>query len=170
MARSLFGQTTPASLGDIATQEFSAKIFDRARRAGIASAIATMTTGFGNREIRVTVKLVALTDGANSGFSLILEDVTDRRALERALPATGLPVPAPATVEDSPPPQPGTVSDLRQAVEAATERSSAKTTPPTSAASDVAPEQPPANAAAPTPSGSPGSRTDTPAAKKREPT
>ena len=162
MARSLFGQTTPASLAETSAQDILAKIFDRARRAGVASSIATMATGFGNREIRITAKLITLADDTASSFSAILEDVTDRRALERALPAAGMPVPAPATVE--PPVQAGTVSELRQAVEAATAQASAKT-PPKSAASDVAPEQTPSDAAPPAPSGKSPARPLAPVAK-----
>ena len=161
MARSLFGQTTPASLDEISTQDLSAKIFDRARRAGIASSIATMATGFGNREIRVTAKLINLPESTESSFSAILEDVTDRRALERALPATGMPVPAPVAGEDGP--HPGTVSDLRQAVEAATAQASAKTLPKT-AAPDAAPEQSPADAGPQPSSARSAARTITPAA------
>ena len=69
MARSLFGQTTPVSLADISAQDISAKIIDRARRAGIASSVAPMATGFGNREIRVTAKPITLPDGSNGSFS-----------------------------------------------------------------------------------------------------
>ncbi|MEM7636690.1 MAG: PAS domain-containing protein, partial [Pseudomonadota bacterium] len=146
MARNLFGKTTPPSLADVSVPDLATRILDRAGRAGIASSIVEMATGFGNREIRVTAKLISLPDGAEGQFSLILEDVTDRRALERALPATGMPpVPAPATGDQLPDPQPGTVSDLRQAVEAATAQASAKT-PPDTAAPDVAPEQSPAPA------------------------
>lgn len=164
MARSLFGQTTPASLGDICAQDFSSKILDRARRAGIASSIATMATGFGNREIRATAKLITLPDGTEGRFSLILEDVTDRRALERALPATGTPVPAPVTGKRSPQPQSDTVSELRQAVEAATAQASVRT-PPQSATPDAAPELSPANAEAPASSAGSAAQTITPAAK-----
>ena len=167
MARSLFGQTTPVSLADISAPDISAKIIDRARRAGIASSIAPMATGFGNREIRLTAKPITLPDGTDGRFSLILEDVTDRRALERALPATGMPVPSPVT--DEPLEQADTIKELRQAVEAATAQASAKT-PPKSTASDTAPAPGPANAKplAP-PSGSPASASAvqpiTPAAK-----
>ncbi len=164
MARSLFGQTTPTSFREISTQDLSAKIFDRARRAGIASSIATMATGFGNREIRVTAKLITLPESTESSFSAILEDVTDRRALERALPATGMPVPAPATGEHNPPPQSDTVSDLRQAVEAATTQAPAKT-PSKTAAPDIAPEQSPAHAGPPASSVSSAAQTITPTAK-----
>jgi len=169
MARSLFTQTTPALLADICAQDFSSKILDRARRAGVASSIAAMATGFGDREIRVTAKLITLPDGSGDSFSLILEDVTDRRALERALPATGIPVPSPAAVEHSPQPQPGSVSDLRHAVEAATAQASAETAPvktlPQTAAPDAAPEQSPANAAPPAVSARSAGQTITPAAK-----
>ena len=168
MARSLFGQITPASLADISTQDISAKIFDRARRAGIASLVAPMVTGFGNREIRVTAKPITLPDGGNGSFSLILEDVTDRRALERALPATGMPVPSPVT-DEPPEQQADTIKELRQAVEAATARATAKT-PPKSTTSDTAPEPGPANTRPPAPpSASPASSSAdqpiTPAAK-----
>ena len=168
MARSLFTQTTPALLADICAQDFSSKILDRARRAGVASSIAAMATGFGDREIRVTAKLITLPDGSGGGFSLILEDVTDRRALERALPAAGMPVPSPAVVRHSPQPQPDTVSDLRHAVEAATAQASAKTasakTPPKTAAPDAAPEQSPVNAGVPTASARPAAQTIAPTA------
>jgi len=171
MARSLFAQTTPALLADICAQDFSTKILDRARRAGVASSIAAMATGFGDREIRVTAKLITLPDGSAGGFSLILEDVTDRRALERALPATGMPVPSPAAVSHSPQPQPqpDSVSDLRQAVEAATAQASTKTAPAKAplqtAAPDAAPEQSPAHASSPAASPRPAAQTITPAAK-----
>ncbi|WP_337659833.1 ATP-binding protein [Anderseniella sp. Alg231-50] len=162
MARSLFGQSTPASLAEISEQDVAARIFDRARRAGIASSIATMATGYGNREIRVTAKLITLPDDTDGRFSLILEDVTERRALERALPASGMPVPAPATV--GPAEQAETIRELRQAVEAATAQTSAGTP-----AKTVAPETPPAparaNAKPPARSSAPPARTAAPAAK-----
>jgi PAS domain S-box-containing protein len=169
MARSLFTQTTPALLADICAQDFSSKILDRARRAGVASSITAMATGFGDREIRVTARLITRPDGSGDSFSLILEDVTDRRALERALPATGMPVPSPAAVKHSPQPQPGSVSDLRHAVEAATAQASAKTAPvktlPQTAAPDAAPEQSPANAAPPAISARPAAQATAPTAK-----
>ncbi len=141
MARALFGHIMPASINDITAEGLPARIFDRARRAGIASSIAQMTTGVGNREIKVTAKPLTLSDNSDNRFSIILEDVTDRRALERSLPATGIPVPAPATDDQAAPAE--SVSKLRKAVEAATARASGKT-PPQSATSNTAavPEEP----------------------------
>ena len=163
MARSLFGQATPASLAEITTApDSSSRIFDRARRAGIASSIVQMATGYGNREIRVTAKLITAPDEADGRFSLILEDVTERRALERALPASGMPVPAPVPAEPSE--QAETIRELRQAVEAATAQTPAKT-PPESAPPVAAPAPAPAKATPPAPSGKSPARTAEPAAK-----
>ncbi len=124
LARALFGHSIPASLDDISAQDISARIFDHARRAGIAASVAQMSTGFGNREIKMTAKPLVVPDGPATRFSVILEDVTDRRALERALPATGMPVPAPAAQDQSVPPE--SVAELRKAVEAATAKAPAK--------------------------------------------
>lgn len=92
MARNLFGDIAMTSLVEFGVEDVSAKVFDRARRAGIAGSTITMATGFGNREIKVTAKPITSPDDAAEKFSLILEDVTERRALERRLPATGIAV------------------------------------------------------------------------------
>ncbi len=143
MARALFGHNTPTSLGDISAQDLSARIFDRARRAGIASSVALMETGFGSREIKVTAKPLAGPDSPDTGFSVILEDVTDRRALERALPATGMPVPAPAPADQ--PVSPESVAELRKAVEAATAKPPAKPRPQDAAPAVEKPVAPPSS-------------------------
>ncbi|MEK6215965.1 MAG: PAS domain-containing protein, partial [Boseongicola sp.] len=129
MARNLFGETALTSLVEIGAEDVSTKVFDRARRAGIASSITTMATGFGNREIRVTAKPVTSPGDAADMFSLILEDVTDRRALERALPATGIPLSVkPATGETTASAPANMLADLRRAIE--TSSSHVVATPP----------------------------------------
>ena len=125
MARSLFGETVLTSLVETGAEEIPARVFDRARRAGIASSITTMATGFGNREIRVTAKPIASPDIAVERFSLILEDVTDRRALERALPATGIPSPVKPSTGDRTPAA-NMLADLRQAIKTTPGRTGAK--------------------------------------------
>ncbi len=150
MARSLFGGHTPATLAELSADEGSARLLERAGRAGIASAIVRMTTGFGAREIRVTAKPTSLPDAADTRFSLVLEDVTDRRALERALPAIGAAAPA-APPADKHAPQEDALTHLRKAIEAATTQAGDKK-PPESAARDGAPSQDPPPAAAATPS------------------
>ena len=149
MARSLFGGHTPATLAELSADEGSARLLERAGRAGIASAIVRMTTGFGAREVRVTAKPITLPDAADTRFSLVLEDVTDRRALERALPAIG--AAAPAAPADKHAPQEDALTHLRKAIEAATTQAGDKK-PPESAARDVPPTQGTAPAAAATPS------------------
>ncbi len=125
MARTLFGETALTSLVDLGAEEIPARVFDRALRAGIASTTVTMTTGFGQREIKVTAKPIIPTDGTAEKFSLILEDVTERRALERTLPAGAAPAGVKPAAGDPTPPA-TMLSDLRQAIETTSSGTTAK--------------------------------------------
>ncbi len=146
MARNLFGETMMPSVLEFGEKDVSAKVFDRARRAGIASSIITMATGFGSREIKVTAKPLTLPDEAAEKFTLVLEDVTERRALERGLPTTGIAASAnPAAAAQTPPA--GNLANLRHAIEATSSRSPASS-PASGAQPDARPVQPSVKASA----------------------
>jgi PAS domain S-box-containing protein len=119
-ARLLMGSDAPAALSaDDAKNNVSA-LFARTSRAGVAMATLAMSTGFGQREVRCTAKPLA----GSEHFTVVLEDVTDRRALERGVAAAPSPASsAPATqeVKKITTSAPQTLARLREAIEAATE-------------------------------------------------
>jgi PAS domain S-box-containing protein len=86
-----------AALGDLALAE---DLLNRTDAAGTAMAVRNVPVRLGRRDIRITLKRL---DGQASAFALVLmDDVTERRALERQLSAAPAneaapePVPAPA--------------------------------------------------------------------------
>jgi PAS domain-containing protein len=65
------------------------KLLARAAAMRIASAVVAMPTRYGRREVRVTAKLLAPAQSAGAPILVLLDDVTDRRTLERALSGPG---------------------------------------------------------------------------------
>jgi PAS domain S-box-containing protein len=65
------------------------KLLARAAAMRIASAVVAMTTRYGRREVRLTAKLLAPAQSAGAPILVLLDDVTDRRTLERALSGSG---------------------------------------------------------------------------------
>ncbi len=119
-ARQIFGDNKPAFSE---SGEAIAKLLDRATRAGVAAATMPVETGFGTRQVRCTAKPLT----QSGGFSIVVEDVTDRRALERGFTgaASGSSGKA-AAAETSQAVRkqaaaPETLTSLRQAIEAASE-------------------------------------------------
>lgn len=163
MARNLFGETMMPSVLEFGEKDVPGKVFDRARRAGIASSIITMATGFGNREIKVTAKPLTLPDETAEKFTLVLEDVTERRALERRLPIAGNPASAAPSAAKQPPTA-NTAPDLRPSIETNSGQSAAS-----QPAANMPPKaslvKPPARAGAGIPSRSNAATTDSTAPK-----
>ena len=97
-AREIWRGEIPAHLAALVGQDAAEGLLNRASRAGTAGTTADMRTGFGEREFRLLARRLADGDSV-SGYSIVLEDITDRRALERG-PA--LQVSPPAVVAQAP--------------------------------------------------------------------
>ncbi|MGE0004607.1 MAG: PAS domain S-box protein [Parvibaculaceae bacterium] len=81
--------------GADAAQDF----LHRVTAAGTLGMTRTLDTAFGERDIRLTARFLAVEKGAEAIILLICEDVTDRRALERRLGAAAASQPAPVGSE-----------------------------------------------------------------------
>lgn len=94
-----------ANRGDLASllgsAEDAATLIERTRAARTLGMQRTLATNFGDRDIRVTARVLSDDEDADANHILLmLEDVTDRRALERSL--SGSPGAAvPTTIEDA---------------------------------------------------------------------
>jgi PAS domain S-box-containing protein len=78
--------------GLIADADQAKRLLARAAAMRLASAVVPVPTRYGRRELRMTAKLLAPATGAGASVLILLDDVTDRRTLERALsgsPGTG---------------------------------------------------------------------------------
>ena len=73
----------PRKLSDLASPEKTDALFAGLKRANVGSAVLAMACKLGAREVRVTLSRLP----GQELLSAILEDVTDRRALERSLQA-----------------------------------------------------------------------------------
>ncbi|HUE46024.1 MAG TPA: ATP-binding protein [Aestuariivirgaceae bacterium] len=71
--------------GLIEDAESAKRLLSRAVSMRLASAIVPIRARYGRRELRVTAKLMAPTSGSAAPILILLDDVTDRRTLERAL-------------------------------------------------------------------------------------
>jgi len=103
-----------AALGDPALAD---DLLNRTEAAGTAVAVRSVPVRLGRRDIRITLKRL---DGEASAFALaLLDDVTERRALERQLTAApaieAAPVPSPVAEAEpaaaTPPPAPPKLPD-----------------------------------------------------------
>jgi PAS domain S-box-containing protein len=85
-ARDLIGRPSEPRFADVLGEEGAAKEFlARVGRARMASEIRSLPTIFGTREVRLTGRLIASNSGEGQACVVALEDVTERRALERSL-------------------------------------------------------------------------------------
>ena len=99
-ARDLVEADRFASLARLIADDDSAKqLLSRASAMRLASAVVPLPTRYGRREVRVTAKLIEPAAGAGAAILVLLDDVTDRRILERALAGArhGIPGDRPAT-------------------------------------------------------------------------
>ncbi len=96
-ARGIWGGAAPDMLGRICGDETARKLLDRAARAGVAAVTADLKTRFSTREFRLLARRLGNED-TTRGFSLLLDDITDRRALERMAQREGTVVATPAVV------------------------------------------------------------------------
>jgi PAS domain S-box-containing protein len=71
--------------GLIEDAESANRLLSRAVAMRIASAVVPIRARYGRRELRVTAKLMAPAPGRAAPILILLDDVTDRRTLERAL-------------------------------------------------------------------------------------
>jgi PAS domain S-box-containing protein len=81
-ARDIWGGFTPDTLGRICNDETAARLLERAARAGVAAVTADIRTNYSTREFRLLARRLGGED-TTRGYSLMLDDITDRRALER---------------------------------------------------------------------------------------
>lgn len=86
-ALALLGPARRASLSAaLAEPALAEELLDRTEAAGTAMAIRTLPVRLGKRDIRITLKRIETPETPASAFALVLmDDVTDRRALERQL-------------------------------------------------------------------------------------
>jgi PAS domain S-box-containing protein len=75
--------------GLIGDADQAGRLLARAAAMRIASAVVAMPTRYGRREVRLTAKLLAPAQSAGAPILVLLDDVTDRRTLERALSVSG---------------------------------------------------------------------------------
>lgn len=91
-------------LGDPALAE---DLLNRTEAAGTLALIRPLAVKLGRRDIRITLRRLNRGDGDTSAFALVmLEDVTERRALERRLTAAEPAEPTARTEEEAPPAPP----------------------------------------------------------------
>ncbi len=133
-ARGIWRGSTPESLAAMTGGEVADSLMARAARAGMAGASARLRTGFGMRDFRLMARRLGEAGDEAAGFSVVLEDVTDRRMLEQQ---AGLSAPAGAAasapsgqlaqppagraVQETPsrPSAAGSLETIRAAIEAA---------------------------------------------------
>jgi PAS domain S-box-containing protein len=86
-ALALLGSARRASLSAaLAEPALAEELLDRTEAAGAAMAIRTLPVRLGKRDIRITLKRIETPETPASAFALVLmDDVTDRRALERQI-------------------------------------------------------------------------------------
>jgi PAS domain S-box-containing protein len=100
-AREMLDLSSAKSLSDFASDEKAGALLAGLKRSAVSSAVLAMACKLGGREVRVTLSRLPTQDI----LSAILEDVTDRRALERSLqaqPAAAAPAgPAKAAPQDA---------------------------------------------------------------------
>ena len=65
------------------------RLLSRAAAMRLASVVVPMPTRYGRREVRLTARLLAPAQSAGAPILVLLDDVTDRRTLERALSGSG---------------------------------------------------------------------------------
>jgi PAS domain S-box-containing protein len=89
-ARDLVGDERLESFGQlIEDADHAQRLLSRAANLRLASAVVAMPTRYGRREVRVTAKLLGpIRAGGGAPIVILLDDVTDRRTLERALSGT----------------------------------------------------------------------------------
>jgi PAS domain S-box-containing protein len=91
--------------GLIEDAESANRLLSRAVATRLASAVVPIRARYGRRELRVTAKLLAPALGSAAPILILLDDVTDRRTLERALSVsqseTGTPVPSASRAGDT---------------------------------------------------------------------
>jgi PAS domain S-box-containing protein len=75
--------------GDQAASDFAVRV----ARAGLVSEIRSLTTALGSRDIRLSARKLGQPADGGHRFVLTLEDVTERRALERSLTMRGASAP-----------------------------------------------------------------------------
>jgi PAS domain-containing protein len=96
--------------GLIEDAENAGRLLSRAVAMRLASAVVPIRARYGRREVRVTAKLLAPAPGSAAPILILLDDVTDRRTLERALSGagsdTGTPVPSASRSADAADPAP----------------------------------------------------------------
>jgi PAS domain S-box-containing protein len=128
-ARAIWRGDVPGSLDAMMDGDDARALLIRAGRAGVAGTTARLDTGWGKRAFRLLARHL---DGAqgDDGFSLVLEDITDRQALRQTTQAEAAaagvakvagPV-ASSSGASTRPPSPDTSSSLeriRTAIEAA---------------------------------------------------
>ncbi len=135
-ARGIWRGSMPDSLATMTGSETAGGLMARASRAGIAGISSQLKTGFGTRDFRLVARHLGPAD-ETAGFSVVLEDVTDRRALEQpvqpdasaqapaepappARPETALPRPAAVKPVQAPAePAANSLDKIRAAIEAA---------------------------------------------------
>jgi len=88
-ARELMGAERAASLGGwLGSEEEARKLVARAEAARVLTIVRSFETRHGRRDLRLTLRPIGRPDRAGSpAISVMAEDVTERRALERALGA-----------------------------------------------------------------------------------
>ncbi|MEE4236691.1 MAG: ATP-binding protein [Anderseniella sp.] len=92
-ARGIWRGSAPENLAGMTGGDVADSLMARADRAGMAGASARLKTGYGVRDFRLMARRLGEADDHAAGFSVVLEDVTDRRVLEQQ---TGLSSPASA--------------------------------------------------------------------------
>ena len=85
-ARDLVEEERLASFaGLLGDADQAGRLLSRAASMRLASAVVAMPTRYGRREVRVTAKRLTPVTGAGAAILMLLDDITDRRTLERAL-------------------------------------------------------------------------------------
>ena len=133
-ARGIWRGSTPESLAAMTGGDVADSLMARTARAGMAGASARLRTGFGMRDFRLMARRLGEAGDEAAGFSVVLEDVTDRRMLEqqaglsspagaaaRAPAAQAVQPPAGRAMRETPsrPPATGSLETIRAAIEAA---------------------------------------------------
>jgi PAS domain S-box-containing protein len=92
--------------GLIEDADHAKRLLSRAVAMRLASAVVPIRARYGRREVRVTAKLLGSSPGSAAPILILLDDVTDRRTLERALSGApvgaGTPTPSASRAGDAP--------------------------------------------------------------------
>ncbi len=118
-SRQLMGEPMPTSISETVEEGKLDELLRRARKAGLSRMSLQLKTGYGTRLIRCTVKPI----GVSNDFSMVLEDLTDRHALQQGLapaiaPESNRPDAIPAA-EQVQKPSHKTMANIKQAIETA---------------------------------------------------